>query len=84
MELIKQLDEMANTKMNEETFGRLVKYAWHEIEDFELKHTRQMTKDEMLEIIHGMVENIAGFEETADAVALTNKVLDRVKHNMSV
>ena len=80
MELIKQLDEMAKTDMDEETFDRLVKYATQDIK----QNLRPDTSDDdMLEVIHGLVENIAGFEEVADAVTLANKVLERVKYNIS-
>ncbi len=74
MELIKQLDEMANTKMDEETFVRLVRFAKQDIEE----QGNTLGNDEKLEFIHSMIENIAGFEETADAVQLANRVLNQV------
>ncbi len=80
MELIKQLDEMAKTDMDEETFDRLVKYA---IQDIKQNLRPDASDDDMLEVIHGLVENITGFEEVADAVSLANKVLERVKYNIS-
>lgn len=86
MELIKQLDEMAKTDMDEETFDRLVKYATQDIKQ-QLPKFRlgdDISDDEMLEVIHGLVENITGFEEVADAVLLANKVLERVKYNISL
>ena len=80
MELIKQLDEKAKTDMDQETFDRLVKFATQDIK-------RQLSPDasdnDMLEVIHGLIENIAGYEEVADAVVLANKVLERVKYNLS-
>lgn len=74
MELIKQLDEMANTKMDEETFIRLVRFAKQDIEE----QGNTLSDDEKLEFIHSMIENIAGFEETADAVQLAKRVLNQV------
>ncbi len=73
MELIKQLDEMAKTDMDDETEFRLVRFAKQDIEE-----QGAQSDDEKLEIIHSMIENIAGFEETADAVQLANRVLNQV------
>lgn len=86
MELIKQLDEMAKTDMDEETFDRLVKYATQDIKQNlpKFRLGDDISDDEMLEVIHGLVENITGFEEVADAVLLANKVLERVKYNISL
>ena len=70
MELIKQLDEMAKTEMDEETFMRLVQFAKQDIED------QNATSDnEKLEIIHSIIENVAGFEHEADAFRLPSRVL---------
>ncbi len=80
MELIKQLDEMAKTDMDEETFDRLVKFA---TQDIKQSLRPDASDDDMLEVIHGLVENIAGFEEVTDAVTLANKVIERVKYNIS-
>lgn len=80
MELIKQLDEMAKTDMDEATFDRLVKYA---TQDIKQQLRPDASDDDILEVIHGLIENIAGFEEVADAVLLANKVLERVKYNIS-
>lgn len=74
MELIKQLDEMAKTEMDEDTFTRLVQFAKQDIEE----QGANLSDDLKLEIIHSMVENIAGFEEAADAVELANRVLNQV------
>lgn len=79
LELIKQLDEMAKTDMDEETFNRLVKYATKDIKQLH----PDTSDDDMLEVIHALIENIAGYEEADDAVALANKVLARVKENIS-
>lgn len=74
MELIKQLDEMANIKMDEETFIRLVQFAKQDLEE----QGNTLSNEEKLEFIHSMIENIAGFEETGDAVKLANRVLNQV------
>lgn len=74
MELIKQLDEMVKTEMDEETFTRLVRFASQDI-----KEQGAQSDDEKLEIIHSMIENIAGFEEAADAVELANRVLSHIR-----
>ena len=57
MELIKQLNEDADALMDEQTFVRLVKYA---LEDIQSKYPEGASDDEMLEVIHMMIENIAG------------------------
>lgn len=80
MELIKQLDEMAKTDMDEETLDRLVKYA---TQDIKRQLSPEASDDDMLEVIHGLIENVAGYEEAADAIVLANKVLERVKYNIS-
>jgi len=71
---------MAKTDMDEETFDRLVKYA---TQDIKQQLRPGASDDDILEVIHGLIENIAGFEEVADAVLLANKVLERVKYNIS-
>ena len=73
MELIKQLDEMAKTEMDDETLFRLVRFAKQDIEK-----QGALTEAEKLEIIHSMIENIAGFEEAPDAIDLANRVLEQV------
>lgn len=79
MKLIKQLDEQAKTAMDQETFERLVKFATEDV----LKQVgRGATDNEMLEVIHGLIENVPGFEEAPDAVELANKVLPAVKRNL--
>ena len=77
MELIKQLNEMADVAMDEETFERLVKYATEDIEKLE-SFGEEASNDDKLEVIHSMIENIAGYEETDEAVELANRVLARV------
>lgn len=74
MELIKQLDEMVKTEMDEKTFIRLVRFANQDIEE-----QGAQSDDEKLEIIHSMIENIAGFEEAADAIELANRVLSHIR-----
>lgn len=73
MELIKQLDEIAKTEMDDETTFRLVRFAKQDIEE-----QGAMTDDEKLEIIHSIIENISGFEEAPDAIDLANRVLNQV------
>lgn len=74
MELIKQLDEMVKTEMDEKTFIRLVRFANQDIEE-----QGAQSDDEKLEIIHSMIENIAGFEEAADAIELANRVFSHIR-----
>lgn len=78
MELIKQLNEMADELMDEETFARLVQYATQDI-----KQQRVTDDDQMLEIIHSLIEDVAGYEETEAAVDLANRVLASVKSNIA-
>lgn len=73
MELIKQLDEMAKTEMDEETFMRLVRFAKQDIEEQGL-----VNDDEKLELIYSMIENIAGFEHEIDGTPFANRVLNQV------
>ena len=80
MELIKQLNEMADELMDEETFGRLVRFA---LEDIKAQLSPDASDEEMLELIHGMIENIAGYEESQDAAELANRVLAEVKNQIS-
>lgn len=79
MKLIKQLDEQANTAMDRDTFERLVKYA---TDDVIKQYGREATNTEVLDVIYGLVENIAGFENEDDAVVLANRVLARVMRNL--
>lgn len=76
MDLIKQLDEMAKTDMDRATFERLVQFA---VQDIKETLKPNASDDEMLEVIHSLVENIAGFEDANDAMELANKVLVSVK-----
>lgn len=79
MKLIKQLDEQANTAMDRDTFERLVKYA---TDDVIKQYGREATNTEVLDVIYGLIENIAGFENEDDAVVLANRVLARVMRNL--
>jgi hypothetical protein len=78
MKLIKQLNEMADQLMDQETFERLVKFAVEDIEKLTLGGKAEASDDEKLEIIHSMIENVAGYEEADVAAELANRVLARV------
>lgn len=77
MKLIRELNENLKTSMDDETFNRLVQHAIEDIRD-----AGATTDDQMLEIIHSMVENVPGFEETDDAVKLANRVFAQVKSQL--
>lgn len=79
MELIKQLDEQAKTAMDQDTFERLVKYATDDVIE---QYGRGATNQEVLDVIYGLIENVAGFEDEQDAVVLANKVLAEVMRNL--
>ena len=76
MELIKKLNEDAQTSIDRETFDRLVRHARSEIKYRE--HTDDM---HMMDIILGIIENIAGFEDIDEAGELAKRVLLAVKRN---
>ena len=80
MELIKQLNEEADALMDEQTFVRLVKFA---LEDIKSQYPEGASDDEMLEVIHMMIENIAGYEDARDAMELAAQVLAQVKQELS-
>ena len=75
MELIKQLDEMAKTDMDKETFARLVRFAKQDIEEQGL-----VDDADKLELIYSMIENIAGFENEVDSTPFAARVLNHVNH----
>lgn len=79
MKLIKQLDEQAKTAMDQETFERLVKFA---TDDVIKQLGREASDDKILDLIHGLIENVPGFEEAPDAIKLANRVLPEVKRNL--
>ena len=78
MELIKQLDENLKTQMDEETLSRLVRYAVQDIKDL----GPDAADKEKEEVVWGLIENIPGFEEVEDAVALFNKVMPEVRKQL--
>ncbi len=80
MDLIKQLDEMAKTDMDRATFERLVQFA---VQDIKETLKPNASDDEMLEVIHSLVENISGFEDEYDAMEFANKILASVKQHLS-
>ena len=79
MDLIKQLDEMAKTDMDRATFERLVQFA---VQDIKETLKPNASDDEMLEVIHSLVENISGFEDEYDAMEFANKILASVKQQI--
>jgi hypothetical protein len=79
MELIKQLDEQSKTAMDQNTFDRLVKFATDDVIE---QYGREATNTEILDVIYGLVENVAGFEDQDDAVELANRVLAEVLRNL--
>ena len=79
MELIKQLDEQSKTAMDQDTGKRLVKFATDDVIE---QYGREATNTEILDVIYGLVENIAGFEDQEDAVVLANRVLAEVLRNL--
>jgi len=83
MELIKKLNEDAQTSIDRDTFDRLVRHASEEIKDnmkTDLSTMEQHTDDlHMTDIILGIIENIAGFEDTDEAAELARRVLREVK-----
>jgi len=80
LDLIKQLDEMAKTDMDRATFERLVQFA---VQDIKETLKPNASDDEMLEVIHSLVENISGFEDEYDAMEFANKILASVKQHLS-
>lgn len=79
MELIKQLNENAKdfdkTSMDDETFERLVQAAVEDIKNAPAEYNEE-------EVVWNIIENIAGFEETQDAVALFNKLMPEVRKHL--
>ena len=80
MELIKKLNEDAQTSIDRETFNRLVRLAKDEIEN-NLKRPEHADEMEMMDIILELIENIAGFEDPDNAGELASRVLQAVKGN---
>ena len=78
MSLIKQVNEMTRTSvdrdMDSDTFNRLVQFAKEDI-----AKAGAVSDVAMLDVIHGMLENVPGYEDTDAANELAGRVLQAVK-----
>ena len=80
MELIKKLrqldEESTRTSMDRETYNRLVHQAAIEVSN---NTDDYADDDEKIDIILGMVEELAGFEDGDDAGRLADQLLKDIK-----